>query len=77
MAAGNTVVVKPSEFSPISAGLMLAEIAEEAGFPKGVINAVSHAPGAAGEIASSIIAGALSGWPMRTAAHVTCRNTSY
>src|SRR5450631_4116052 len=49
--AGNTVVVKPSEFSPISAGLMLAEIAEEAGFPKGVINAVSHAPGAAGEIA--------------------------
>jgi acyl-CoA reductase-like NAD-dependent aldehyde dehydrogenase len=51
VAAGNTVVVKPSEFSPISAGLMLAEIAEEAGFPKGVINAVSHAPGAAGEIA--------------------------
>src|SRR5476651_297319 len=51
VAAGNTVVVKPSEFSPISAGLMLAEIAEEAGFPKGVINAVSHAPGAAAEIA--------------------------
>ncbi len=30
---------------------MLAEIAEEAGFPKGVINVVSHAAGAAGEIA--------------------------
>jgi acyl-CoA reductase-like NAD-dependent aldehyde dehydrogenase len=36
--AGNTVVVKPSEFAPISAGLMIAEIAE-AGFPPGVINA--------------------------------------
>src|SRR5471032_1154508 len=51
VAAGNTVVVKTSEFSPISAGLMLAEVAEEAGYPKGVINVVSHAAGAAGEIA--------------------------
>ena len=51
VAAGNTVVVKPSEFAPISAGLMLAEIAEGAGFPDGVINVVSHAAGAAGEIA--------------------------
>src|ERR1700732_4135113 len=51
VAAGNTVVVKPSEFAPISAGLMLAEVAEEAGYPKGVINVVSPAAGAAGEIA--------------------------
>jgi acyl-CoA reductase-like NAD-dependent aldehyde dehydrogenase len=51
VAAGNTVVVKPSEFAPISAGLMLAEVAEEAGYPKGVINVVSHAAGAAGQIA--------------------------
>src|SRR5580698_7459993 len=51
VAAGNTVVVKPSELAPISAGLILAEVAEEAGFPAGVINIVTHAPGAAGEIA--------------------------
>ncbi len=51
VAAGNTVVVKPSEFAPVSAGVMVAEVAEEAGFPPGVINVVTHAPGAAGPIA--------------------------
>jgi acyl-CoA reductase-like NAD-dependent aldehyde dehydrogenase len=51
VATGNTVVVKPSEFAPVSAGIMLAQVAEEAGFPAGVINVVTHAPGAAGAIA--------------------------
>ena len=56
LAAGCTVVVKPSEFSPISAGLMIAEIAEEAGFPPGIVNVVPHAPGAAGPIADEFFA---------------------
>ena len=51
MAFGNTVVIKPSEEAPVSAGLLVAEILEEAGFPAGVINVVTHAPGEAGKIA--------------------------
>jgi aldehyde dehydrogenase (NAD+) len=42
LAAGNTVVVKPSEVTPVST-LMLARLAEEAGFPPGVINVVTGA----------------------------------
>ena len=45
MVFGNTVVLKPSEFAPISAGLLLAEVLDEAGFPPGVMNVVTHAPG--------------------------------
>lgn len=54
IVAGNTVVVKPSEYAPISAGLMIAEIADEAGFPPGVINVVTHAPGEAGGLSDAI-----------------------
>ncbi len=51
MAFGNTTVIKPSEEAPISAGLFHAEILEEAGFPAGTFNVVTHAPGAAPAIA--------------------------
>jgi acyl-CoA reductase-like NAD-dependent aldehyde dehydrogenase len=51
LAFGNTVVLKPSEEAPVSAGLMIAEIMAEAGFPSGVINVVTHAPGEAVPIA--------------------------
>jgi acyl-CoA reductase-like NAD-dependent aldehyde dehydrogenase len=54
IVAGNTVVVKPSEFAPVNAGLLIAEVAEEAGFPPGVINVVPHAPGAVGPIADVV-----------------------
>ncbi|MFG1928655.1 aldehyde dehydrogenase family protein [Cryptosporangium sp. NPDC048952] len=51
LAFGNTVVVKPSEEAPVSAGLLQAAILEEAGFPAGTLNVVTHAPGEAAAIA--------------------------
>ena len=39
LAAGNTVVLKPAELTPLSS-LRVAELAREVGFPKGVINIV-------------------------------------
>ena len=39
LAAGNTVVMKPSEITPLSS-LRIAELAREVGFPAGVINIV-------------------------------------
>lgn len=40
MAAGCTMVLKPSEIAPLS-GLLFAEFVDEAGFPKGVFNLVN------------------------------------
>lgn len=39
LASGNTVVLKPSELTPLSA-LRIAELADDVGFPPGVINIV-------------------------------------
>ncbi|MFI5066969.1 MAG: aldehyde dehydrogenase family protein, partial [Streptosporangiales bacterium] len=39
LAAGNTVVLKPAEQTPLAA-LRLAQLVEEAGFPPGVVNVV-------------------------------------
>lgn len=40
LAAGNTIVVKPAEYTPLTA-LLFAEITREAGLPKGVVNIVT------------------------------------
>jgi betaine-aldehyde dehydrogenase len=48
LAAGNTVVFKPSELTPLSA-VKLFEIFEEVGFPRGVVNLVLGAGPTVGE----------------------------
>jgi len=50
LAAGNTIVLKPAETTPLTA-LVLAEIAAEAGLPAGVLNVL---PGA-GDIGSALV----------------------
>src|SRR5437762_6419884 len=40
LATGNTVVLKPAEFTPLTA-LAFAEICREAGLPAGVVNIVT------------------------------------
>jgi len=41
LAAGNTVVLKPSEETPYCGGLLYAEVFKEAGVPEGVLNVVT------------------------------------
>ena len=50
LALGNTVVLKPSEWSPVVGGTIWSEIFSEAGLPAGVLNVVTHAPGGAAPI---------------------------
>ena len=51
LAAGNTVVLKPAETTPLTA-LLFAEIVEQAGLPAGVVNIVTGA----GETGRSLVA---------------------
>jgi succinate-semialdehyde dehydrogenase/glutarate-semialdehyde dehydrogenase len=60
LAAGCTVVVKPAEQTPFTA-LALAALAEQAGFPKGVLNVVTGDPVAiGGELTGSAVVRKLS-----------------
>ena len=51
LAAGNTVVVKPSDVTPVST-LKLGELVTAAGFPAGVVNVVTGASESGGYLAS-------------------------
>jgi aldehyde dehydrogenase (NAD+) len=50
LAAGNTVVIKPAETTPLSV-LVLAEVMADAGLPPGVVNVVTGA----GDIGSALV----------------------
>jgi acyl-CoA reductase-like NAD-dependent aldehyde dehydrogenase len=47
LAAGNTAILKPASYSPLTA-IRLGELAAEAGFPPGVVNVVTGPGGTAG-----------------------------
>ncbi len=40
LATGNTIVIKPSEFTPLTA-IRMGSLINEAGFPPGVVNIVT------------------------------------
>ncbi len=52
LAAGNPVILKPAEWAPLSASL-LADLAQEAGFPPGVLNIVH---GIGEEVGAALVA---------------------
>ena len=55
IAYGNTAVLKPSEETPLTGGILIAEIFEEAGFPPGVLNVITHAKQDAAEVGDELI----------------------
>ena len=55
LAYGNTAVLKPSEEVPVSGGILLAEVFDEAGFPPGVFNVITHAKEEAVEVGDELI----------------------
>ena len=52
LAAGNTVVLKPAEWSPLSCSLLM-DLVDEAGFPPGVFNMVQ---GIGAEVGAALVA---------------------
>jgi acyl-CoA reductase-like NAD-dependent aldehyde dehydrogenase len=56
IAYGNTTVLKPSEESPVIAGVVIGQLFEEAGLPPGVLNVVTHSREEAAAIGDELIA---------------------
>ena len=50
LALGNAVVLKPSPNTPVTGGLLLAKILEEAGLPAGILNVVVGSSGDIGDV---------------------------
>lgn len=55
MAAGNTIVLKPSEDTPFCGGLFFAEVLEEAGVPAGVFNVVTSSRDRVAEMGDELV----------------------
>jgi acyl-CoA reductase-like NAD-dependent aldehyde dehydrogenase len=55
LAMGNSVVLKPSEETPVAGGVVLAQALEEANLPKGVFNLVTCSREHVGEVGDELI----------------------
>jgi len=55
MAAGNTIVLKPSEDTPFCGGLFFAEVLEEVGVPPGVFNVVTSSRESVAEMGDELV----------------------
>jgi acyl-CoA reductase-like NAD-dependent aldehyde dehydrogenase len=55
VAVGNTVIIRPSEEAPYSAGHLLAEALLAAGAPAGTVNVLTSAPGQGARLIRSLI----------------------
>jgi len=59
LAVGNSIVLKPSEETPVTGGLMIAEVFEEAGIPPGVLNVVACSRDHVAEVGDELVSNPL------------------